>query len=246
MKLLAIETSTRNLSLALAGEGGVIREYRGDAVLRHSQDLVPNLRILLREAATELADISCFAISIGPGSFTGLRVGAAMVKGLNFVTKIPIAAVPTLDVIADKLKDSGGYIGVLIDARKNNLYAALYRAGNGDIIRVSGYELVRAEDLKDTIRTQRHRGTGTQRHEDAGIQREKLIFTGDGIGPYKDLITGQFPHAEFADEKDWYPDVKIVARLGLEKYKKGRFADPDTLTPMYIYSSECQIKGVEK
>jgi tRNA threonylcarbamoyladenosine biosynthesis protein TsaB len=227
MKLLAIETSTKSLSLALADGQSILSEYKGGAALRHSQDLVPNLEALLQKAEMTLDAIDCFAISAGPGSFTGLRVGIAMAKGLNFATRIPIVAVPTLDAIASNLGDSGNGICVVVDARKKNLYASLYKADKGGIIRVSGYELVAAEELKERLKAQ-----------------EKTLFTGDGIAPYREIIKEQFKGARFADERHWYPDVKVIARLGAEKFKNREFSDPDALVPMYIYSRECNVKGV--
>lgn len=225
MNILAIETSTKNLSLAIANEDGVQAEYKGDAILKHSQDLIPNIEALLSSRGLALKDISCFALSIGPGSFTGLRVGVAILKGLNFVTGIPIVAVPTLDVIADNAKNEGLPICVLVDAKKKNLYSCLYEARDGNIIRVWDYLLISLEDLFKRV-------------------DGKTLFIGDGVALYGDTIKKRLKQSVLADRECWFPDVKTVARFGMEKCKKGEFEDPDNINPLYLYSQECNVKGV--
>lgn len=226
MKILAIETTTKNLGIAIADERSILAEYKGSAVLRHSQDLIPNIDKLLKKIKLNLRDIAGFAVSIGPGSFTGLRVGVSVLKGLNLVTGIPIVSVPTLDAIACNLAGSQLPIAVIMDARKNNLYASLYKSKKDGIIKIWDYLLIAPRELISKI-------------------DKKTLFTGDGTGVYKRFIADNVEGAEFAEEKYWYPYADVVARLGIEKFKKREFEDPDTITPLYIYSKECNIKTAE-
>jgi tRNA threonylcarbamoyladenosine biosynthesis protein TsaB len=225
MKLLAIETSTRDLGVAIADERSILAWRKGSSELRHSQDLLPNIDHLLRETGLRLVDMDCFAISIGPGSFTGLRVGVSAAKGLNLVTGIPVVAVPTLDAIAYNATDPDIPVCIIVDARKGNLYAALYKHGNGGMIRVWGHALMPADEVI------------------AKIDGETL-FAGDGLAVYGKRMEESVKGARLAPREQWFPDVRTVARLGIERSKKGLTEDPDTLTPLYLYSKECNVKGI--
>ncbi|GAF96056.1 unnamed protein product, partial [marine sediment metagenome] len=187
MKILAVETSTRTLSIAIRDQNSVLAEYKGDGGLRHSQDLIPGINSLLKKINSKLSDIDCFAISIGPGSFTGLRIGVSILKGLNLVTGIPIIAVPSLDVIAYNAADMPHDICVIVDAKKNNLYASLYKKGkNNDIIRIWDYLLITADELVKRIKT-------------------KTFFLGDGAAVYGKFISERLKDAILADKRYWFP-----------------------------------------
>ncbi len=227
MKILAIETSTKSLSMAIADDEKVLAEYKGDAILRHSHDLIPNIESMLKKLKLELIDIDSFAISIGPGSFTGLRIGVSILKGLNLVTRIPIVAVPTLDAIAYNSIDAVVPICVIVDAKKKNLYASLYKSEDGGIIRLWDYLIISPEELIRDI-------------------KENTLFTGDGAGLCDKVIADKVKGAMFAPKDRWYPDAKVVARMGAEKFKRGDFAEPDTLVPMYIYSHKCSVRGIDR
>jgi len=226
MKILAIETSTRNSSLALADDSAILAEYRAGIELNASQDLVSDIDRILKKVGCALEDIDAFAVSVGPGSFTGLRVGVSVAKGFNLATGIPIIAVPTLDAIAENVKGSNDKICVAVDARKKMVYTSLYETANGGIIRKSDYALIAPEELIDKI-------------------DDSVLFVGDALAKYKELLMGA-KGAKMADEGLWFPDAKVVARIGMEKFMKKEFAEPDSLVPMYIYSEECNVKGVYK
>jgi len=230
MKILAVETSARNLSIAVADGESILAEYKGDSILRHSQDLIPNIERLLKDTGLSLTGIDCFAISIGPGSFTGLRVGVSVIKGLNMVTNIPIVTVPTLDVIACNALDSPIPICVALDAKKKNVYTSLYRVKDGGIIRLWDYLLLPPLELIERI-------------ED---KDKSILFLGDAISFYGSLITEALKGAKLADRKDWFPDAATVARLGRDKFEKRDFQDADTLVPMYMYSRECNVRGIDR
>ena len=230
MKILTIETSTKHLSIAIGNENSIMASYVGEEILRHSQDAIPVIEKLLKKTNLDLQDLNAFAISIGPGSFTGLRVGAAILKGLALATNIPIIAVPTLDAIAQNAVGGSCDICVIVDARKNNLYTSLYKKDKESvIIRKWDYLLLSVPELIEKLK-------------DPG----KILFIGDGIKPYKNPIKEKIKQADFAGEKDWFPDIKATTRLAVEKFKKKEFTDPDTLVPMYMYSRECNVRGIGK
>lgn len=147
MKLLAIDTSTDYLSLAVIKNGNAVAKFHKKAAMRHSILLVPMIDKLLKKARLKIREIDCFAISIGPGSFTGLRIGVTVVKGLAYALKKPVIAVPTLDAIAMNAKKVKGTVCVILDARKKKVYACLYRADGEDIKKISPYLLLPLDDL---------------------------------------------------------------------------------------------------
>lgn len=235
MKILAIETSTKRLGIAIADEDSILAEYKGDAALRHAQDVIPNIDGLLKKIGSKLGEIDAFAISIGPGSFTGLRVGVSTLKGFNLVTEIPIITVPTLDVIAHNALDLSGRICVIVDAKKNNLYTSLYRAEGGGIIKVWDYSLVSTDELIEMVQKEKKRNP-----------QEDILFLGDGIERHGKAIEDRLKGVRLAERELWFPDAKVVANLAKKKFVTKEFEDPDRLVPMYIYSRECSIRGIDR
>jgi len=233
MKLLAIDTSTKFLGTAIAENEDILASFRDDGNLRHSALLIPAIDKLLKECALKLKDIDAIALSIGPGSFTGLRIGVATAKGMNLALGIPIIAVPTLDVIAyNFIGEKERMLCPLIDAKKAKVYVCLYKvvsrpqsAASGDcgrLDRITDYMLADIKEVLDEI------------------GRPALVF-GDGIGLYADSLKKN-PFVSIST-KDWHPKAEVVAGLGLEKARKRQFANPDKLVPMYLHSQYCQIKG---
>lgn len=215
MKLLAIDTSTDYLTLAVTDGDKVIGRLHKKAERSHSSLLVPMIDRLLKRAKIRLKDIDAFAIGIGPGSFTGLRIGVATVKGLAYSLKKPVVAVPTLDAIAGNVKGFNGIICPVLDAKKNKVYACLYKSDGVNIKKVSKYLLLSLGDLRERLRN----------------LKEKILLLGDLAGFVKEGV-------------DWYPKADVLARLGLENLKKKRFVSVENLEPLYLYSRECDIKGI--
>jgi len=213
MNILAIDTSTDYLSLAILKDGKVAAKFHKKVDRRHSMLLVPTIEKILKKVKLNIGKIDCFTISIGPGSFTGLRIGVTVVKGLAYALKKKIVAVPTLDAIADNAKGFKGVICPVLDARKNKVYACIYKSDGKTIKKISKYLLLPLEEL--LRKTNKY---------------DKVVFLGD-------TANNNF-------NKDWHPKADIAAKLGLEDYKKKKFVKPEDLEPMYLYSHECDIKGV--
>ncbi|MCX5666194.1 MAG: tRNA (adenosine(37)-N6)-threonylcarbamoyltransferase complex dimerization subunit type 1 TsaB [Candidatus Omnitrophica bacterium] len=147
MNILAIDTSTDYLSLAILKDGRLAAKFHKKADRKHSMLLVPTIEKLVKKAKLSIGRIDCFAISVGPGSFTGLRIGVTVVKGLAYALSKKIVAVPTLDVIADNAKSIKGIICPVLDARKNKVYASLYKSDGKIIKKISKYLLLPMEEL---------------------------------------------------------------------------------------------------
>jgi len=221
MILLAIDTSTDYLSLAILKGGKTLARFHKKADRRHSILLVPMIDKLLKKVKLKVKDVDCFAISVGPGSFTGLRIGVTVVKGLAYALNKKIVAVPTLDVIAYNAVSYKGVVCPVLDARKNKAYACLYRSDGKKLKRLSKYLLLPLADLLK--KTSKY---------------DKVLFLGDC---YTDAVKKLYNlHCVSVD---YHPRAEVVARLGMEQTRLKKFVKPEDLEPMYIYSRECDITG---
>lgn len=217
MNLLAIDTSTEYLSVAVAEGGHILAAFRDEGKLQHATLLIPVIDKTLKKCNLKLKDIGALALSIGPGSFTGLRIGVATVKGINLALEIPIVAVPTLDAIAHNFIDEkSGLLCPLIDAKKGKVYACFYDKTK----RLTDYMLADIESILEKI-------------------KEPVLVFGDGAELYKE----QCERNAFVtiSKKDWLPKAEVIAKLGLQKAKKRKFVNPDKLVPMYLHSQYCQV-----
>ncbi|MDD5421865.1 MAG: tRNA (adenosine(37)-N6)-threonylcarbamoyltransferase complex dimerization subunit type 1 TsaB [Candidatus Omnitrophota bacterium] len=216
MKLLAIDTSTEYLSLAVTDGGRVLSSFHEKAAMKHSSLLVPMIDRVLKKAKLTPHGIDGICVSAGPGSFTGLRIGITTVKGFAYALKKRIVAVPTLDVIAYNAEGFKGFLCPVLDARKGKVYACIYRSDGKSIKRLSKYLLLPAKELMEKMRG------------------KNALFMGDAIDQVeikKDYL------------KDWYPRAEVVAALGSQYFRKKKYVKPEELEPMYLYSRECDITG---
>ncbi len=220
--LLAIDTSTEYLSLAVTRDGKVAAKMHKKVPMMHSTLLVPMIAALLKKAKIKPKDLDGFCVSAGPGSFTGLRIGVTTIKGLAYSLNKPVVTVPTLDVIAENAISFKGVICPVLDARKNKVYACLYKSDGKKLRKISQYLLIAAEELCKTP------------HFRAG----DVCILGDGV----DFVHG-FCKSVVKFGKKWHPKAEVAARLGLELFKNKNFVSADKLEPMYLYSRECDITG---
>ena len=137
MNLLAIDTSTKNLSLAVTKKGKVVK-FRNVKLTRPlSSSIMPSIKKILNSAGITLSKLDGFAVGLGPGSFTGLRVGLSTIKGLAFATKKPVVGISSLDVLAMNIKEDCAQICTLCDAKRNLVYACLYEKKGATLKRKS-------------------------------------------------------------------------------------------------------------
>ncbi len=211
-------------SVAITEDERLVAEVMLDIKVVHSERLMSSIEWLLMASRISIADIDAFAVSIGPGSFTGLRIGLSTVKGLYYATKRPIIPVPTLDAFARRIPFSAYNICPMLDARKNEVYAGLYRWYGHGLKKVISEMAIAPDDLMDRVE---------------GI----TIFMGDGARLYRRLIEERMrDDAIFAPPHLMYPSASTVAEIGVERLKRGEVADPVTLTPFYIRRSEAEIR----
>ncbi len=228
MRVLAIDTSSRVLGVAVLDEDGREAELNYNFELRHTSHLIPTIKNVLKFAGLELKDIDAYCVSVGPGSFTGLRIGVSSIKALAFADKKKVIAVPSLDVLAYNISNTGDTICVIVDAKKEKLYACFYEYKTAVLKKISPALLIGYRDLLDRI---------------SKIKND-ILLVGDGI---EKLIAHsselKASKIKIADKEFWWPRAINVARIGLKMLKKGDVVKKvDSLVPVYLHPRDVQCK----
>ncbi|MCK9362081.1 MAG: tRNA (adenosine(37)-N6)-threonylcarbamoyltransferase complex dimerization subunit type 1 TsaB [Syntrophales bacterium] len=227
MITLAIECATKAASAALLADEEVTGEVYLDARSHHSEVVLPALESLLALAGLTIKNVDLFACTTGPGSFTGVRIGIATVKGLALATGRPIVGVSTLEALAMNINFSKRLICPLLDARKNQVYAGLYRIGEDGLLQsvVADY----LGDLETVLKN---------------LPREDIDFIGEGALRYRDNIRAEFPAANISKfAKINNPNAASLGIAAIGRYKRdGVVEDALSLLPTYLRLSEAEQK----
>ena len=244
MKILAIETSTMLGGIAICdGSAGMIAEVRLNVKSTHSERLMAEIDHILKQSALGIPDMDAFAVAIGPGSFTGLRIGLSTVKGLSYATGKPIVAVPTLEAFAWNFPFSRYPVCPLLDARRQEVYAALFRWETDGFVRVVDEAAVGIKALLKGIKMGKPPSPRFDQGDEGRFLQKAVIFTGEGALSYKDEIISEMGEdALFAPPEKMVPSPANVASLGMEKALRGEFSDPVSLVPWYLRKSEAEMK----
>lgn len=225
MKILAIETSTMLGGVAIMGDTeGLIIETKLNVKSTHSERLMTEVDHALRQAGMDISDIDVFGVAIGPGSFTGLRIGLSTVKGFSYATGKPIVSVPSLEAFAWNFPYSAYPVCPMFDARRKEVYAAVFRWEDGGFVRVVREQSVKLSDLLKNL-------------------EGPVLFAGEGAQLYREAIleiAGE--HALFPPRHSSVPSPSNVAYLGLKKALQGDFSEPVSLVPLYLRKSEAERK----
>jgi tRNA threonylcarbamoyladenosine biosynthesis protein TsaB len=227
MPLLAIETSSRALGVAVIGDGRLLSSYELLADYPHAVELPGAVSRVLKDAGTSLDALEAVAVDIGPGSFTGLRIGLAFAKALAVTRKTPLVGVASLDVLAAGLPAAPGSVCCLLDARQKNVYAAAYRLEGGTPVRMSDYRLGPVDDLLPQL-------------------GQPAILLGDGVALYRERLLARWPDAQVAPPELWLPRAPTLGRLAAARVARGELDDPARLVPLYLYPLDCSVRGPDR
>lgn len=243
MKILAIETSTMLGGIAVADDSaGLIAEVRLNVKSTHSERLMTEINHVLQQSGLTAHDIDIFGVAIGPGSFTGLRIGLSTAKGFSYATGKPIVSVPTLEAFAWNFPYCRHPVCIMLDARKGEVYAALLQWEENGFVRLMSEVSVRAEKLVEKI-TSGIPPLPSAKVGEEGCGEERIVFAGEGALLYRNKITAMIGEkAVFAPPEKMIPSPANVASIGIQKALKGEFSDPVSLVPIYIRRSEAEIK----
>jgi tRNA threonylcarbamoyladenosine biosynthesis protein TsaB len=227
MKILGLDTATSCGSIGVIDDGEVVAEYALRREETLSARLLPAIQTLLAEARLDLHELDGIAISLGPGSFTGLRVGLSAVKGLALAAEMPVAGIPTLDALACNLPFTPYQICPLLDARKGQIYTALYKNRAGGLQeQVTPYQVLSPAALIEAI------------------PHQETVFLGDGVEVCREVITQRLAaKALFAPLHLGFLRGTTVAELGLRRILGGERDDITSLVPIYVRPSDAELKG---
>ncbi len=228
MAVIAIETSGLTGGVALWDKGGSSGEIIVGSKSTYSRRLMRSILFLLEETGVEWQALDTVAVSLGPGSFTGLRIGLATAKGLCLSTGASIIGVPTLDVLAQNgvFGPNGSLICPVIDARKGQIYCAIYSTDSNWAKRITDYLVINPQELINYA----------QGHE-------RIFFLGSALSTYLDVIKDIYgDRAVIAPQYLWYPRPLLCAYLGKRLIDVNGPHDPLTLTPLYLRLSDAEEK----
>lgn len=221
LRVIAIETSGMVGSVAVCEDSHCVGERSFEKGMRHGQALLPSLKEIFSELSWRPEDTDLIAVSHGPGSFTGLRIGITCAKTLAYVLEKPLVAVPTLDVLAENVTPGETPICPILDAKRKAVYACIYKPVNGAWERQTDFMAIEPHNLTPML------------------PKPVLIF-GDGIPPYQELF--QANGIIVGDSELGVARARVVARLGIQLYKKGGICDPFQLQPLYLRRPEAEEK----
>jgi len=223
MKILGIDTSTKFLSVGVY-DGAKVYSYNLEVGRRLSSLLAKTLKRILDSLGWQASDIDYFACGLGPGSFTGMRVGVATIKGLAWSLHKPIIGISTLDILARNIKAVDAKVVPMVDAKRNLIYCSVYKTEGSIQKRITPYLLLtKAQFLKK-------------------MSARSIIF-GDALPLYKEDILRNIKNVIILDRDYWYPRGHNIIELALEKIKQKKLSNSFKIKPIYLYPKECQIKN---
>ena len=240
--ILGIDTATSTASVALVENGQLVGEQRDTQPARatapagstpkgnHAEVILPLIQSILKQAETSIGRLSGIAVSIGPGSFTGLRIGLATAKGIAYECDLPIVGVSTLHANAARVTQFDGTICSLLDARKGEVYSALFRRYDSQLVRLTNDALTSIDKALNHVREQDGVGGGLS------------LFIGDGAKAYEKIIEREFGVAAAIFSDSDGSVAAQVARLAESRFHVRLSDDIGALRPVYLRPSEAETK----
>jgi tRNA threonylcarbamoyladenosine biosynthesis protein TsaB len=228
--ILGIETATQQVGCALGGVEGLFASFHAARGRRHAETLVPAIEFVCAQARIPLSEVSVVAVDIGPGLFTGLRVGLATAKSLAQALRIPVIGLSSLDLLAHQVRHSNRLIVPVIDARRGEVFSAFYRHVPGGVQRLSEFHVGTAEDLGNELLA----------------RREDALLIGDGAHRYADALSGDVAFVEFGTTSNLYPSATDLVELAHARAIREEFVQPWELRAMYLRKADAEINWKQR
>ncbi len=231
MIVLAIDSTAKTSTVALLDDGAALATYSIEGGLTQSELLLPMVENMLSSLKVSVSDIGLFAVSVGPGSFTGVRIGTALIKGLAFGRDIPSVAVSTLEALSENLSGISGIVVPVMDARRDQVYTAIFKSSKDGIERLSPDEAISVSALTDKL---------------LGFKNEEIYIVGDG---YEKVVaaldTLNIPHA-VTPELLRRQNAFSVGRVGLSKFAASDVVSDAELLPTYLRVPQAERERLER
>lgn len=225
MKILAIESASVTASCAVSENGIILGEYTLNHKKTHSEKLMPLIETLMKELELKIQDIDVIAISGGPGSYTGLRIGAAIAKSMAYAANIPIVNVPTTKSLAGNIFDLNNHIVPVMDAKAGRIYTGIYKWENEELVTVKEQFPCSIVELIEILNE----------------YNVTFIFNGDGSVNYRNIIEDKLKgRVHFAPEKFNYLNASTLSSLGFEMVLKEEMVKASDFKPQYLRLSQAE------
>jgi tRNA threonylcarbamoyladenosine biosynthesis protein TsaB len=222
--ILGISTSTARVGCAIGGHEGILGAVYSSRGKRHAETLTPAIDFLCRQTRVDLKDLGAVAVDIGPGMFTGLRVGIAAGKALAHARRLPMIGIPSLDLLAFQPRFSSRRIVCAIDAGRGEIFHASYRQSPGGVQRITEPAVGTADDLAN----------------DLGALDEPILLTGDGALRYRSAFEG-ISRLELGDSGVAHPSAGSLVTLAHARALREEWVPPAELAPLYLRKPDAEI-----
>jgi len=223
MIVLSVDSSSKVATVALLNDDALIGEYILNDKKENSVLLMPMIEKLLKDCNLTVDDIDGFVVSKGPGSFTGLRIGMATIKGLSLGLNKPYISISSLDSLAYSISPFHGIICPIMDALRENVYTALFKNENEKLEKILDYTPLDLDDLINILNE----------------KDEEVMFIGDGLIKHKDYLKENFSKSHFAPNHLNIVHASSLGELGLELLKNGIYDDPSS-APVYLKKPQAE------
>lgn len=231
MKILAVDSSGLVASVAIVEDNTLVAEYTINYKKTHSQTLLPMLDEIVKMTETDLQSVDAIAVAKGPGSFTGLRIGAATVKGLALTLDKPVIGIPTVEGLAMNLYGADALICPLMDARRNQVYTGIYQFCDGELTVLEGQMAVGIDQIIQMLNE----------------RNQSVIFLGDGVSVYREIIEEKMmvPFS-FAPAHQNNQRAGAVGVRAMSYYKQGKTESADDFVPEYLRLSQAERERMKR
>ena len=225
MLILGIETATEQVSVAIGGHEGVLGLFEVCRGRRHAETLTPAIEFVCRQADIELGEISVIAVDVGPGLFTGMRVGLATGKALAQALRVPMIGMSSLDLLAFPLRHGSRSIVAVVDARRGELFYAFYRPVPGGVARETEAAVGPPEALAAEL----------------AASPEETLLVGNGALLYERQLVESGTPVEFASVAHAFPTAEALLELAVPRFHREEASRPEDVLPAYVRKSDAEI-----
>ena len=229
MIILGIDTATEQVGCAIGGHEGVLGSFHVARGRRHAETLVPAIEFLCKQARIELSEIGAVAVDVGPGLFTGLRVGVATGKAMASALRVPMVGVPSLDLLAHAVRWTNRRIVSVVDAKRGEVFYAFYRQVPGGVQRLSPMRVGSPDQLCSEIQA-----TG-----------EECLAVGDGACRYRDDLASQI-RVEIGEPGLAHPSAATLVQLAHARALREDFVNASELQPLYLRKADAEANWVQR
>ena len=230
MIVLGIETSTPQTTVALGSEQGIMAATALSSGRPNHEAVMPNIEHLLRWSEISLSQVAGIAVGVGPGLFTGMRVGIATAKTLAQSLSIPIAGLASLDVVAFSVRYCRRLICAAVDAKRGEVFYSLYRPVPGGVTRQGGFEVATPDQLTAELEA----------------IPEDILLVGNGALAYRRRLEAAGRHIEFASAAYAFPAATALVELAIPRFQREDFDRLYDLRPFYVRKSDAEIAWDER